>query len=109
MNRDEIINKIKDNVAAVEILSYANEVVAVAKCACGALTIYTDGKPDSIHIHSDIIAEYVPQLVICHAEISTLDINYEYCNCNHCVNHWGVDLCPCGCGNKFWEKCDNEY
>ena len=28
-----------------------------------------------------------------------------FSNCNYCVNHWGIDLCGCGSGEKFGE-CD---
>jgi hypothetical protein len=31
-------------------------------------------------------------------------------NCNHCVNHWGLDLCKCGSGDPVgsceWEDCE---
>ena len=25
---------------------------------------------------------------------------HQSCCCNHCVNHWGIDLCECGSGAR---------
>jgi hypothetical protein len=36
------------------------------------------------------------------------DVPEEVCYCNYCVNHWGLDLCGCGSGEKFGE-CGNGY
>jgi len=32
----------------------------------------------------------------------------DWGNCNYCVNHWGIDLCGCGSGEKVGE-CDNDF
>jgi hypothetical protein len=32
----------------------------------------------------------------------------KYSSCNYCVNHWGIDLCGCGSGNKVGE-CNGEF
>ena len=57
------------------------------KCQCGAITVSDDGFDNSM---SEAIfnAEY-PDLVL---------EEMVFCNCNHCVNHWGIDLCECGSG-----------
>lgn len=28
---------------------------------------------------------------------------HQSCCCNHCVNHWGIDLCECGSGARVGE------
>lgn len=32
----------------------------------------------------------------------------EYGSCNHCVNHYGIDICGCGSGKPVG-KCRNNY
>ena len=32
----------------------------------------------------------------------------EGMSCNHCVNHWGLDLCACGNGEDP-EECDGGF
>ena len=31
-----------------------------------------------------------------------------FVNCNHCINHWGIDLCACGSGEDF-DKCEEGH
>jgi hypothetical protein len=32
----------------------------------------------------------------------------KYFCCNHCVNHYGIDICGCGSGQPVG-KCDNDF
>jgi len=32
----------------------------------------------------------------------------KYGCCDYCVNHWGIDLCGCGSGQKVGE-CDGDF
>jgi len=32
----------------------------------------------------------------------------QWCNCNHCVNNYGIDLCGCGSGEPVGE-CDGDF
>jgi hypothetical protein len=31
-----------------------------------------------------------------------------YSSCNHCVNHWGIDLCACGSGEAY-DTCEEGF
>lgn len=65
------------------------------KCSCGAITlIFEDGTDTSM----------------CQETFDAMNIDlseaeeYPQCfACNHCVNHWGIDLCECGSGEKVGE------
>jgi hypothetical protein len=60
------------------------------KCACGAVTVVTlEGD------YSMRPAEYRRRF----GKAPPRTVRYS--NCNHCVNHWGVDLCGCGSGERF--------
>lgn len=32
-------------------------------------------------------------------------LDFTTYNCNHCINHYGIDLCECGSGKEV-EKCE---
>lgn len=66
-----------------------------SKCVCGALTVYTaDGK--SYSCKQSAKKTFFPGLDL--RKIHRLSTSY--C-CDHCVNHYGLDLCGCGSGEKF--------
>ena len=66
------------------------------KCNCGAITVI-DGK-ESWSMSEELFDKHFPNLEIDEGTWS---------NCNHCVNHWGIDLCNCGSGEKVGE-CEGE-
>ena len=71
------------------------------KCQCGAVTVdmqTAEGK-QSYSMAEALFTEHFPD-----AKLSDL----EYCNCNHCVNHWGIDLCACGSG-EHPSECENGF
>lgn len=60
------------------------------KCECGAVTVYfEDGSISSMKQRT--------------AKKLGIDMRHykrypvSFC-CDHCVNHWGIDLCECGSG-----------
>ena len=71
------------------------EITYINNCQCGAVTILFDnGASNSMcrdtfeQLNLDIQnAERLPD---------------SYC-CDHCVNHWGIDLCECGSGELVGE------
>lgn len=63
-------------------------------CQCGAITIQI-GEEESC-CHSKNLDLLIPNHHQMAEDYST--IANPYTQCNHCVNNWGIDLCPCGCG-----------
>ncbi len=70
----------------------------VVKCECGAITINNDEGDWSMTVET--FEREFPDL-----EQPTRP---QYGNCNHCVNHWGIDLCGCGSGEPVGE-CDGDF
>lgn len=69
------------------------------KCACGAVTVYIEGDV-SYSCKQKKIKKYIPGLDLRREH----RLQPSYC-CNHCVNHYGLDLCACGSGEPY-ETCD---
>ena len=72
--------------------------MTVKKCQCGALTVTGEGFDNSM-TKETFDREY--------PDLEAPDEAEHYC-CNHCVNHWGLDLCACGSGEPVGE-CDGEF
>ena len=66
-------------------------------CVCGAATVTLDNG-DSFSMPREELDKHFPGIVI----------SNEYGSCDYCVNHWGIDLCYCGSGQKVGE-CDEGY
>lgn len=67
-------------------------IESYTKCACGAITLtFDNGATNSM----------LPKT----AKRLGIDLRHykrykpTYC-CDHCVNHWGIDLCECGSGEE---------
>lgn len=71
-----------------------DRIKKVTRCDCGALTVEVDNENYSMRpvtfrkIFGKEPTRKKPQ----------------WWSCNHCVNHWGVDLCACGSGEPY-DKC----
>lgn len=77
-------------------------VKQLSVCDCGAITITIDG------IDYSCSREYFNEhFEIIDGSFRSRKINKFSC-CNHCVNHWGLDICACGSGEKVGE-CDGEF
>lgn len=64
------------------------QVQYIQQCQCGAMTVtFEDGASNSMSREMfdrlGFTGKRLPQV---------------FYNCNHCVNHWGLDLCKCGSG-----------
>jgi hypothetical protein len=70
-------------------------ITHIQKCVCGAITIvYDNGVSNSMYQETfDRLKLDIPQVHV---------IPDSSC-CNHCINHWGIDLCECGSGEKVGE------
>lgn len=80
-------------------------ILEATKCQCGAFTLEVeleDGTTQSYSMSSETLDKELGR-----ASIASVLREEQYCNCNHCVNNWGVDLCACGSGETP-EECDND-
>lgn len=69
-------------------------------CECGAVTLNaSDGK--SYCVKRKNLKKFFPDL-----DLRKIKKVGSYCNCDHCVNHYGLDLCGCGSGEAP-ETCKN--
>ena len=67
-----------------------SQIESYSKCECGAITMYfRNGASNSMKDSTR------KKLGIDLRKISKLQ--QSYC-CNHCVNHYGIDICECGSG-----------
>lgn len=72
-------------------------IVNFSTCNCGAVTIYFDnGASNSVK------QENLNRFGIDLTDVEELP--NTYC-CNHCANHWGLDVCECGSGEDY-ETCE---
>lgn len=68
----------------------------VARCSCGAVEVESEGQRGYY-----ILAKNLRVML----GVDRLPrARQHYRNCDHCVNHWGLDLCACGSGLAT-EKC----
>ena len=70
-----------------------------SKCSCGAITV--DTEEGQFSMPEELFEARF-------GDIDDHELVNEYGNCNHCVNHWGIDICACGSGEPFAE-CDGGF
>ena len=75
-------------------------------CYCGAFTFEKNGQDVSVEPKN--ASKFFP--LISQDEFFELQkrVVPNYSNCNHCVNHWGLDLCKCGSGYAP-DECTEEF
>lgn len=78
------------------------KVKYISRCACGAITlIFENGASNSMYEETFEKIKHKLDL----SEASELSKTYM---CDHCVNHWGIDLCECGSGERVGEcECES--
>ena len=81
------------------------------RCACGAISFITDDNRDFSCLESRL-DKYLPREeldALCEGgsfdELEELPRTFS---CNHCINHYGIDLCACGSGEEP-DKCENGF
>ena len=70
----------------------------ITKCQCGAITVQTNEYSNSVLAKN--FNKFFPDL--------TKPRKAQYYQCNHCINHYGLDICACGSGESP-EKCKEGY
>lgn len=73
------------------------KITEYSRCKCGAITLYFDNGANNSMKET---TRKRLKLSLRGAK----KLQDSYC-CNHCVNHWGIDLCECGSGEPVG-KCD---
>ena len=77
------------------------EILSYTKCSCGAITIETDCGEYSCKMEN--LKKFFPGI-----DLRKIHKYQDTFCCNHCVNHYGLDLCGCGSGEDFGE-CENDF
>ena len=73
------------------------KITTYQRCQCGAVTVwFENGASNSMYEKTR--KKYGLNLR------GVKRLQDSYC-CNHCVNHYGIDLCECGSGEEVG-KCD---
>lgn len=75
------------------------------ECQCGAFSLEAD-LDDGSHQTYSMSAETLNAKFSKEA-IQPILSDQVYSSCNHCVNHWGVDICACGSGEAP-DECGND-
>lgn len=71
-----------------------------SRCACGAVEV--------CHPQERWVNHMRPATFLRRYRGATVPRRARYGSCDHCVNHWGIDICQCGSGEPVG-KCPNGY
>ena len=85
---------------------YSLGVQHVNLCSCGAFTFEFENSNVSVSVQN--AGRFFTQIPQSHFNTLYSKLVPSFCNCNHCVNHWGLDLCKCGSGEPF-DACAGEF
>lgn len=77
------------------------QVTSIQHCQCGATTVYLDNDSNASMPFESYQEKFGE-------ETKLMRSGRTMTCCNYCVNHWGVDLCGCGSGQKVGE-CDGNF
>lgn len=77
-------------------------LIGYSLCECGAVTVFSDRNQENYSCRQENFSRFFPDIKLEDLkQVSTSHI------CNHCVNHYGLDLCGCGSGAFFGECNEN--
>ena len=87
------------------------KIISITRCDCGAITVETESG-DSYSVLDENFEKFFPSAGVPRDASGALAFDCDayptmYC-CNHCVNHYGLDLCACGSGEAP-NDCENGY
>lgn len=71
------------------------------ECVCGAITL-EDAHGRTYSCDRKNLKRFLPDIDLRKIKRAYKQKTYA---CDHCVNHYGLDLCACGSGEPY-EKCD---
>lgn len=84
-----------------------NDVSQYLLCNCGAVTMYLKSGQE-IHCKVSRMPKYLGFSFEELQDTVPIDARIQAFQCNHCINHWGIDLCGCGSGVEVGH-CKGEY
>lgn len=83
----------------LKLLNNYYEVENITICDCGAITLEKhDGTSISFN-PVNALSYFDGNVAVYLQEYAKSCLSTDTVLCNHCVNHWGLDLCKCGSGN----------
>lgn len=90
----------------MEYLYIRYRIHHIAVCTCGAITFERE-HDQSWSVKKEKAPCYFPEVPSAFFRNMKRFVG-EYSSCNHCVNHWGLDLCACGSGEDP-EACEEGF
>ncbi len=95
----------------MNIIPISQIIDGYSRCFCGAITFYSkDGK--SVSCKENNLYKYFPETFVNGISLDVPPKNIkeyeETVCCDHCANHYGLDLCACGSGEHYSE-CKNGF
>ena len=79
-----------------------NSIMSYDVCTCGAITLYLSNKTQ-VSLKRKNLKKFGLSL-----KGIAKETRGKLINCNHCINHWGIDLCSCGSGLTPEKCCEKE-
>ena len=76
------------------------DIVTITKCKCGAITVQIEGRI-TYSCKEENFKKFFPKVDRRCTRHKMLD--YVTWCCDHCVNHYGLDICSCGSGEEVGE------
>ena len=76
-----------------------NDIIGYDKCQCGAVTLYFANGTNS-----SVKQKNLKKFGIDLRKLKRINKQEMYA-CDHCINHYGLDICSCGSGKKVG-KCE---
>ena len=74
------------------------KVKYIQKCRCGAVTLHFENGTSNSMFRSTF------NKIKKDLDLSNAEFLQDCWCCDHCVNHYGIDICECGSGEKV-SKC----
>ena len=89
-------NNMKEDL--IKLLQFNHQLDNIYLCSCGAITVENIETGESFSCHPVNAFSYFEANVAVTIQEYVKDATPDFVHCNHCANHWGLDLCECGSG-----------
>lgn len=75
-------------------------MITATRCQCGAISVEDTESGVTNHMKRATFRQLYPGMRTVRGK--------EWRSCDHCANHWGIDICGCGSGRSRG-KCDGGF